>query len=220
MNMIRMNHHNNDDINNNHVLDNNQINANRIDHDMTQNKSEPYDVVAQNNIVNQVNHDDIADPDVLNIKGDNQALLDDIFGIDSNDDNVVIEELDVISTSEPDKYVEEPLYNDNNPRRSARNHKSGIWNVRTVDIVNNSRKLDTFLSSDRLNNNTTKLRHNYMKRSFGLNMTVSQGIKKLGYEAIYSVVKEIIQMYDMITGVKYDNRHETFECFKNDQILH
>ena len=66
-------------------------------------------------------------------------------------------------------------------------------------IVDNSRKLDTFLSSDRLNNSTTKLKHNYMKRSFGLNMTVSQG-----YEAIYSVVKEMIQMCDMkvITGVK------------------
>ena len=65
---------------------------------MTQNDLEPYDVVAQNSIVNQVNHDDIADPNELNI---NQALLDDIFGIDSDDDNVVIEELDVASTSEP-----------------------------------------------------------------------------------------------------------------------
>ena len=45
------------------------------------------------------------------LRGDNQALLDDIFGIDSDDDNVVIEELDVASTSEPDKYVQEPLYN-------------------------------------------------------------------------------------------------------------
>ena len=36
---------------------------------MTQNNLEPYDVVAQNNIVNQVNHDDIADPNELNIKG-------------------------------------------------------------------------------------------------------------------------------------------------------
>ena len=143
---------------------------------MTQNNSRPYDVVSQNNIVNQVNHDDIADPNELNIKGEYQALLDDIFGIHSDDDNVVIEELDVASTSEPDKYVQEPLYNVNYPRRSARNHKSGIWNVRTVGIIDNSRKLDTFISSDRLNNNTTKLRHNYMKRSFGLNITVSQGV--------------------------------------------
>ena len=95
----------------------------------------------------------------------------------------------------------------NNPRRSARNHKSGIWNVRTVGIVDNSRKLDTFLSSDRLNNDTTKLRHNYMKRSFRLSMTVSQGIKKLGDEAIHSVAKEMIKMCDMkvITGVKLED---------------
>ena len=82
-----------------------------------------------------MNHDDIADPNELIIRGDNQALLDDIFGIDSDDDNVVVEELDVASTSEPDKYVQEPLYNVNNPRRSARNYKSVIWNVGTVGIV-------------------------------------------------------------------------------------
>ena len=195
------NHQLNDDINDNHVMDNNDINDNHIDNEITQSNVEPYDVVAQNNILNQVNHDDIADPHELNIRGDNQALLDDIFGIDSDDDNVVIEELDVASISEPDKYIQEPLYNVNNPRRSARNHK-----VRTIGI-NNSRKLDTFLSSDRLNYNSTKLRHDYMKRSFGLNMTVSQGIKKLGYEAIYSVVKEMIQMCDrnVITGVKFEN---------------
>ena len=83
-------HHNNDDINNNHVLDNNDINENHIDHDMTQNNLEPDDVVAQENIVNQMNHDDIADPNELNIRGDNRALLDDTFGIDSDDDKIVI----------------------------------------------------------------------------------------------------------------------------------
>ena len=49
-----------------------------------------------------MNRDDIADLNELKIRGDNQALLDDIFGIDSDDDNIVIEELDVVSTSEPD----------------------------------------------------------------------------------------------------------------------
>ena len=75
-----------------------------------------------------------------------------------------------------------------------------------IGIIDNSIKLDAFFSSDRLNN-PTELRHDYMKRSFGLNMTVSQGIKKLGYEAIYSVVKEMIQMCDrnVITGVKFEN---------------
>ena len=67
----------------------------------------------------------------MNIRGDNQALVDDILGIDSDDDNVVIEELDVASISEPDKYTQEPSYNVNNSRRSASNHKLGLWNVRT-----------------------------------------------------------------------------------------
>ena len=206
-------HQLNDDINDNHVLDNDDINDNHIDNEITQSNIEPYDVVAQNNILNQVNHNDIADPNELNIRGDNQALIDDIFGIDSDDDNVVIEDLEVASISEPDEYIQESLYNANNPRRSARNHKLSLWNVRTIGIIDNSRKLDTFLSSDRLNYNSTKLRYDHMKRSFGLNMTVSQGIKKLGYEAIYSVVKEMIQMCDMnvMTGVK-------FEEFTKDQI--
>ena len=200
-------HQLNDDINDNHVLDNDDINDNHIDNEITQSNIEPYDVVAQNNILNQVNHNDIADPNELNIRGDNQALIDDIFGIDSDDDNVVIEKLEVAFISEPDKCIQEPLYNANNPRRSARNHKLSLWNVRTIGIIDNSRKLDTFLSSDRLNYNSTKLRYDHMKRSFGLNMTVSQGIKKLGYEAIYSVVKEMIQMCDrnVITGVKFEN---------------
>ena len=64
----------NDDINYNNVLDNIDINDNQIDNDKTQSNVEPYDVVAQNNILNQVNHDDIADPNELNIRGDNQAL--------------------------------------------------------------------------------------------------------------------------------------------------
>ena len=68
------NHQLNDDINDNHVLDNNDINDNHIDNEITQSNVEPYDVVAQNNILNQVNHDDIADPNELNIRGDNQAL--------------------------------------------------------------------------------------------------------------------------------------------------
>ena len=57
---------------------------------MIQNNLEPDDVVAQENIVNQMNHDDIADPNELNIRGDNRALLDDTFGIDSDDDKIVI----------------------------------------------------------------------------------------------------------------------------------
>jgi hypothetical protein len=43
----------------------------------------------------------------------------------------------------------------------------------------------------------------FMKRKFGLNMTIRQGINKLGYEAVLSVVKEIMQLHDTgtFTGV-------------------
>ena len=84
------NHQHNDDINDNHVLDNNDINDNHIDNEIIRSIVEPYDVVAQDNILNQVHHDDIADPNELNIRGDNRALLDDTFGIDSDDDKIVI----------------------------------------------------------------------------------------------------------------------------------
>ena len=39
-------------------------------------------------------------------------------------------------------------------------------------------------------------RRSFLKRQFGLNMTIKQGIKLLGYEAIKSVVKEMIQIVD------------------------
>ena len=41
-------------------------------------------------------------------------------------------------------------------------------------------------------------RHSITKRMFSLNMTVSQGIRKLGYTAIDSIVKEI----DLPEGMK------------------
>ena len=81
------------------------MNDNHIGNDITQNNVEPYDVVAQNKILNQVNNDDIADTNKLNIRGDNQTLLNDIFVIDSDDENVVKERLNVASTSKPHKNI-------------------------------------------------------------------------------------------------------------------
>ena len=98
-------HQHNDDINDNHVQNNNDIHDSHIGNNITQNNVEPYDVVAQNNVLDQVNNDDIADTNKLNIRGDNQALLNDIFGTNSDDDNVVKERLNVASTSEPHKNI-------------------------------------------------------------------------------------------------------------------
>jgi hypothetical protein len=49
-----------------------------------------------------------------------------------------------------------------------------------------------------------------MRRKFCMKMSVRQGIKKLGYEAIKSVVKEIIQLCDLGTfaGVNVDDLSE------------
>ena len=46
-----------------------------------------------------------------------------------------------------------------------------------------------------------------MKRTFSLNMTVSQAIKMLGYTAIYSVIKETIQRSDLdvLDGVRVED---------------
>jgi hypothetical protein len=42
-------------------------------------------------------------------------------------------------------------------------------------------------------------RRSFLKKQFGLNMTIKQGIKILGYEAVKSVVKEMMQMVDRKT---------------------
>ena len=52
-----------------------------------------------------MNNDDIADTNKLNIRGDNQTPLNDIFVIDGDDENVVKERLNVASTSKPHKNI-------------------------------------------------------------------------------------------------------------------
>ena len=56
----------------------------------------------------------------------------------------------------------------------------------------------------------TKIRSKFMKRQFGMKMTVRQGIKKLGYQAVLSVVKEVMQLLDMsaFEGQDINNMNE------------
>ena len=146
----------------------------------------------QQHDIYEYNHEDekdIEDPTELQIRGNNQELLDDIFGIDDdNDDNVIEHELDVAEP--PIKYKSLPEYNFDNPRRSGRNHKLGKWNVRTVGVTS-------------LKDKIPNVREDKFKISYNINMTISQGIDKLGYHAIQSIVKELAQMTDMkvFTGV-------------------
>ena len=165
-----------------------------------------------------------------NIRGDNQALLDSIFGIDDDYiDETSESSLPLDNTSHTDiapytvqcNVQNEPIYIDAEhvseqdlessipinvftPRRSGRNHQLNRWNKRTVGIISS---IDPILRKDRLDRDITITRHNFMKRTFSLNMTVNQAIKKLGYTAIYSVVKEMIQLSDLdvLHGVRVED---------------
>jgi hypothetical protein len=98
---------------------------------------------------------------------DSDALMNDIFGVDSDD------EID-INISENSKSEEITEYQ---PRRSARNHQPGRWNKRLVGLSIPSYK-DSVMCK-------------YM-----MNMTVTEGIQKLGEIAVDSIKKELQQMCD------------------------
>ena len=125
--------------------------------------------------------------DESNIRGDNQALLDSIFGVDDeDDDNTSVTqdpentaELDNVRTVPTEKlypqtiqsdHIEPPIINVFTPRRSGRNHELNKWNKRTIGITV---ALDTLSMSNRLYSNTTDDRHKSVKRTFSLNMSVS-----------------------------------------------
>ena len=105
----------------------------------------------------------------------NQALLDDIFGIDSDDDIDVVVDIDAVNVEpnvdiEPEPTVVPVL------RRSARNHQLGKWNKKYVGV-------NTF-------------HHDMSLRTFVLNMSISESIEKFGDTAVDSITKEIKQMLD------------------------
>ena len=58
------------------------------------------------------------------------------------------------------------------------------WNKRIVGLINIAPSPGSKYD----------MNHDMVQRIYSLNMTVSQGIKKLGYTAINSVVTEMIQM--------------------------
>ena len=125
--------------------------------------------------------------DESNIRGDNQALLDSIFGADDEDDDNTLVTQDPENTAELDNvrtvpteklypqtiqsgHIEPPIINVFTPRRSGRNNELNEWNKRTIDITV---ALDTLSMSNRLYSNTTDDRHKSVKRTFSLNMSVS-----------------------------------------------
>jgi hypothetical protein len=128
---------------------------------------EPHDIVDQllEEIDNDTNNDLTGYDDT---PVNNQALLDDIFGIDSDDDVVVADDIVEVSVEahvEIEPAVVPVL------RRSARNHQLGKWNKKYVG-------LNTFYRDMSL-------------RTFVLNMSISESIDKFGDTAVDSITKEI-----------------------------
>ena len=115
---------------------------------------------------------------------DPDALMNEIFGVDSD------EEVDTPTTE--NSKSEEIL--DIQPRRSARNHQPGRWNKRLVGSSIPSYK-DSVMCK-------------YM-----MNMTVTEGVQKLGEIAVDSIRKELQQMCDKnvweavhLNSLSYDQR--------------
>ena len=128
-------------------------------------------------ILDEINNDydnDFAEYDDIAVN--NQALLDDIFGVDSDVDDT--DENENYGEIIPDEHNVDHIDEAPVLRRSARNHQPGRWNKRTVG---------TILPKHTLTNNT---------RTYSFNMTVSEGIKKLGDIAIESITIEMQQMLD------------------------
>jgi hypothetical protein len=110
-------------------------------------------------------HNDVAEYDDTPVN--NQALLDDIFGIDSDDDIDVVDDIAEVSVEpnvdiEPEPAVVPVL------RRSARNHQLNKWNKKYVGV-------NTFYRDMSL-------------RTFVLNMSTSESIDKFDDIAVDSIV--------------------------------
>jgi hypothetical protein len=91
---------------------------------------EPHDIVDQ--LLEEIDNDaynDFTEYDDTPVN--NQALLDDIFGIDSDDDVVVADKIDevIVEAHVEIEPAAVPVL-----RRSARNHQLGKWNKKYVGV--------------------------------------------------------------------------------------
>ena len=188
--------------------------------------------INQEMFLNIENNDDNIDSQNINIRGDSQEYIDSISDIqqynkleseqdiDSDIHTYLEPELipdvhtfselelipDVHTYSEPELDLEPetdltdiaPDYtlqdNVHTLRRSNRNHQLNRWNKRIVGLTN---IVD-------ISRNKYDMNYDILRRTYALNMTVSQGIDKLGFTAIKSVVTEMIQMTDLNVLVGVD----------------
>jgi hypothetical protein len=103
---------------------------------------------------------------------DNQNLLDDIFGIDSDNEeseNPDSQEADIQEPNVENVFDEAPIL-----RRSARNHQPGKWSKTLVGTY-----LPRYTQTQ-----------NIHTRTYGFNMTVTEGINKLGDKGINKLIKQ------------------------------
>lgn len=162
----------------------------------------------ENDDINNAVDDDIVDDDV-----DERALINDIFGEDSDnnderDDNevpeVIQEEYPIYEQQQQGNNDEINIEEINNERDQPYNLRHGRaqlgrWKGIASTLKKNNRK--------RSNKDNKNKRHIYQ-------MTINQAIKKLGYEAVLSVVKEIMQLNDKETFEGINTNDLTEEEYK------
>jgi hypothetical protein len=132
------------------------------------------------------NHDDISIEELsndyineieLNHSGETSN---NILEVESNNNHIE----ESVNESLPSSIIESSRYNLRSNRAQPGRWKGAATSIRKSILDIGCR--GKFNSDRRL----------FLKRQFGLNMTIKQGIKLLGYEAIKSVVKEMIQIVD------------------------
>ena len=134
--------------------------------------------VTVEDIFGQEEQEDIID-EYINYRGEE----------DAENNNVPSENNYIQGTENSDREVEnraEPISTENSaqPRYSLRANRAqpGRW-ARVIAA----------------NREYMKIRREFTRREFGLNMTVRQGIEKLGYDAVLAVVQEIMSLCNMET---------------------
>ena len=140
------------------------------------------------------------------------ALMNDIFG-ESDDEGEALHVPAVVREAEvpANPVVEEPVNvgeqhpADNipaaadippEPRYNFRPNRTPVGTWRSAATTSSRRRMSTGAAAGVSRHKFNKDRNAFLKRKFAMNMTVQQGIDKLGHEALVSVAKELLQIHD------------------------
>jgi Reverse transcriptase (RNA-dependent DNA polymerase) len=146
--------------------------------------------------------DDFLEDDNPNQQQMNHAeLLRDIFGDDSDaDEGVIVPDAEQVA---PAAMAEEPVHEQPvaEPEEAQRynlrprQHANEFWRGAAV-TVSSKRRYVSGAAAGVSRQHFNKERNQFLKRKFAMNMTVQQGLDKLGQEALVSVAKEMLQVHD------------------------